>query len=111
MVAIVLAASALGAAEIPSVFKYDSKGRRDPFVPLAGVEKAGTKGGIKGVLSIEDVVLQGIVMGADGKRRAIINGEVMKEGDTIEHVSIISVNENGVKLNIEGTEHEVKLYK
>jgi hypothetical protein len=90
---------------------YDSHGRRDPFVPLVGVERSGAKGGVKGITSIDDVVLQGVIMGSDGQKRAIVNGEILSEGDKIDRLSVQSIDNNTVKVKIEEDEYEIKLYK
>jgi hypothetical protein len=109
--ALIVAAMAALSAETRAGGKYESRGRRDPFVPLVGVSDKGGRGGIKGIHTIDDVKLQGIVRGADGVKRAIINGEIMKEGDKIERLSVIFIEDNGVKVKIEETEYELKLYK
>ncbi|MFH1665752.1 MAG: hypothetical protein ABIA77_06380, partial [Candidatus Omnitrophota bacterium] len=54
--------------------EYNSFGRRDPFVPLVGVPKEGPAGGVGSILAVGDVVLQGVVQGADGEKCAVING-------------------------------------
>lgn len=108
---VAVALAALGLVEAGAGEHYDSHGRRDPFVPLVGVERSGAKGGVKGITSIDDVVLQGVIMGSDGKNRAIINGEILKEGDKIDRLSVMSIENNTVKVKIEEDEYEIKLYK
>jgi len=91
---------------------YDSAGRRDPFVPLIGVSPRDTaRRGVWSVLSVDDVLLQGIVINPDGSRSAVINGEVIKEGEIIDQVLIKSVGENDVIIEINGRMHELKLYE
>lgn len=92
-------------------YGYDSRGRRDPFVPLVGVEKPGSSSGVKGISSVEDINLQGIVSGTGGKKMAVINGEIMEEGDKIDRLSVLSVSDNAVKVKIDDTEYEIKLYE
>ncbi len=94
-----------------SAFEYKSLGRRDPFVPLIGVPQDGTRGGARGVLTVDDVVLQGIVIDPAGKRSAIINGEFMTEGDSIGVLTVESIDANVVKIKIDEDEHEIKLYE
>ncbi|RKY42968.1 MAG: hypothetical protein DRP85_01180 [Candidatus Makaraimicrobium thalassicum] len=91
--------------------EYNAFGRRDPFVPLVGVPREGTKGGILGILTIDDVVLQGIVVGPDGARNAIINGEVLKEKDRVERLFVESIGDNTVTVKIDDDRFELKLYE
>ena len=92
--------------------EYDSSGQRDPFVPLIGVsKKVGIRSGGGTIISIDDVVLQGIVINPDGTRSAIINGEVIPEGDTFEQVLIGSIGTNSVVVELNGQKHELKLYE
>jgi cysteine synthase len=115
---ILLAAAVSGAFVLvrshaePTAFEYHADGRRDPFVPLVGVVV--TRGGARGVgdiLSIEDVSLQGILVGPDGAKMVIINGEMIKEGDKIGTVTIESIGNNAVKIKIEDEVHEIHLYE
>jgi hypothetical protein len=87
--------------------EYNARGRRDPFVPLAGVTRKGTTGGI---YSVDDVMLQGIVIGPDGAYNAIINGKVVKAGDTVGRLFVESIENNVVVIKIGELTHKVKLY-
>lgn len=112
-VAVVSSAFMLGRSHAdPTAFEYQADGRRDPFVPLVGVVV--TSGGARGVgdiLSIEDVSLQGILVGPDGTKMVIINGEMIKEGDKIGALVVESIGNNVVKLRIEDEVHEIHLYE
>ncbi len=90
------------------VFKYESRGKRDPFVPLIGQDKAAAAGLID-VTSVEDIRMEGIALRADGKRTAIINGELTKEKDKIGEVEVIKIDPKSVTLLISGKEFKVKL--
>jgi len=92
-------------------FQYNSHGRRDPFVPLVGIPEAGGRGGAGGVLTVEDVHLQGILLGPDGKHMVIINGEIMREGDSMERLHIESIDPNVVTIRIDDSRYTVKLYE
>ncbi|MFH1305876.1 MAG: hypothetical protein ABIH74_05710 [Candidatus Omnitrophota bacterium] len=112
--ALALAFAALlfsGSADGSDEGKYDSRSRRDPFVPLAGVAETGTKGNIQEVRTIDDVILQGVVGGSKGARSVIMNGEILKEGDTAGRVSVLSVGRDSVRIKIDEEEHEVRLYE
>lgn len=106
-----IAALILCAVEAGAGYKYESHGRRDPFIPLVGFSEKGTKEGLKGVYTVEDLKLQGITTSGDGSKRVILNGEIMKEGDKIERVTVISVGKNTVKVRIDDTYYELELYK
>jgi hypothetical protein len=56
-------------------FRYDSKGKRDPFVPQA---QFGLKEKQIGVAQLK---IEGIILDQAGKSFAIVNGEIVKEGD------------------------------
>ena len=94
-----------------SAEKYNSYGRRDPFVPLVGVADTVTRGGIEGIASIQDVDLQGIVVSANGQKGVIMNGEVIGEGEIAGRIKIESVGSNTVVLRIDNELHEMKLYR
>lgn len=91
--------------------EYNSFGRRDPFVPLVGVSAGGTKSGLLGILSIDDVDLQGIVVDPGGDEAVIINGDIIKKGETVGRVYIEEVDENAVVIFIDEERFEKKLYE
>jgi len=62
-------------------FVYDDHGKRDPFVPL--VSSAGMVVTYDEDLSVNDLVLEGIVSDATGNNIAIVNGKVVKPHDQI----------------------------
>jgi len=62
-------------------FVYDDHGKRDPFVPL--VSSAGMVVTYDEDLSVNDLVLEGIVADASGNNAAIVNGKVVKVHDQI----------------------------
>lgn len=101
----------LVAEEGSSGFEYESFGRRDPFVPLAGLPGGASGGGARGVLSINDISLQGIVMSAGGKREVIINGEIMTEGQKKGQITIEKIEDNIVTIKIGDQSFKKKLYK
>jgi len=111
-VAMFLALVPAGQSEESLKSDYDSEGRRDPFVPLVGVsQKDIVRRGVWNVLSVDDIFLQGIVINPDGTRSAVVNGEVIKEGESIDQVLIKTVGENNIIVEINGRLHELKLYE
>lgn len=93
-----------------SAYVYDSHGKRDPFVPLVGV-KAAAVSSLEDIMSIEDVNLQGVAAGARGKMFVIINGEMLKEGETVGRLTVKKISKSGVKLVIDGSEHTINVYE
>jgi hypothetical protein len=62
-------------------FVYDDHGKRDPFVPL--VSSAGMVVTYDEDLSVNDLVLEGIVSDPSGNNAAIVNGKVVKVHDQV----------------------------
>ena len=91
--------------------RYRSLGRRDPFVPLVGSLGSGLRGGAQNILTIEDATLEGILVGPKGEYNVIINGEIMAAGDQAGLLKVEEISKNSVKVTIEGTEYELKLYE
>lgn len=89
-------------------FKYESRGRRDPFVPLIGADKPAIAR-LEDITSAEDVRLEGIAIGAGGKRIAVINGEMLKEGDKAGDIELKKIDKKMVILAIGGKDYNIKL--
>ncbi len=62
-------------------FIYNDHGKRDPFVPL--VSSSGMVVTYDEDLSVNDLVLEGIVADASGNNVAIVNGKIVKTHDQI----------------------------
>ena len=92
-------------------FNYEAHGRRDPFVPLIGVAESGHMSGARGILTVEDVSLQGIVVGPNGQSAVVINGELMQEGQMIERLLVESIGDNVVVIKIDEEKFYLKLYE
>ncbi len=102
----------LAGKEVPAEkFKYNSYGRRDPFVPLVGIKERRGTGGVASILTVEDISLQGILTNPDGTKSVVINGDIMKEGDQIERLKVVQIGENSVKVELNDTNYDLKLYK
>ncbi len=93
---------------IADSFKYDAKAKRDPFVPLIGVERPKVSG-LEGVASIEDVRLEGILTGAKGKMSAVINGEIVKVNDVVGEVTVKEISTRNMVITISGKDYTVSL--
>lgn len=89
-------------------FKYDSKDKRDPFIPLIGPAGEYLTPSI-GLKSIGDMRLEGIVWDPQGESYAIINGEIVKEGDYLGGVLVSKINSKEVRILLEGQEFALLL--
>ena len=85
-------------------FRYDSHGARDPFVsPATGV--------VESVQSQKEVHLEGIVLDPNGGSVAIINGQMVREGDMIEGLILKKLEKNRALFDKNGEVLEVVLNK
>lgn len=89
-------------------FKYESRGKRDPFVPLLGADKS-LSTNLENITSLEDLKLEGIATGASGKNIAIINGEIVKEKDSFGELRIKKITKNSVTVSISGIEYNLNI--
>jgi len=76
-------------------FRYDSHGKRDPFsLPKSGVKKkivARSSG------SLTSLRLEGVVVDPGGQSLAIVNGEMVSEGDKIgDLITVYKIYRSGV---------------
>ncbi len=92
----------------PENFRYESRGKRDPFVPLIGQDKPSIAK-LEDITSIEDVNLEGIAIGAKGQRVVMINGEILKENNKVGEIEIKKIDRKAVTLLIGGKAHTIKL--
>ncbi len=88
-------------------FVYDSKGKRDPFIPLVtpdgrllnlDTEQA------KGALNLE-----GIIYDEKGVSYAIVNGAVVKIGDTVDGNQVLRIEDKKVIFIKDGNPFEMEL--
>ena len=93
--------------------EYQAKGKRDPFVPLLTSE--GQRIRPPGVDEEEMLIgprgmtLQGIVFAPGGESYALINGQVVRQGDVINKVKILKIEPNAVTILVEGHSHRLTL--
>ena len=90
-------------------FVYDAHGKRDPFVPLIGDIHMGRTDSDE-IVSIEDVVFQGIASDAMGRKVVIVNDEIFKIGDTAGAMLVKSISNKSVIIVIQGKEYDLLLY-
>ena len=85
------------------VQNYKKGEYRDPFQGLIE-ESSATRGAVE--TPMPTLVVQGVVWGTS-LPQAIINGQVMKIGDTIEKARIIDITKDGVVIFFGGREHTI----
>ena len=90
-------------------FSYNSKGRRDPFVPLVGPGAVYQVKEAVDITSTEDVELEGIVYDSKGVSRAIVNSIVLKEGDQAGVLLLEKVDPGKIVIRIDNIRYEVYL--
>ena len=103
----IILASAVLLKAYGAEFVYDAKGKRDPFTPLVGERKETVA--IEDILSIEDIILEGIAVGPKGSKMAIMNGTMLKEGDKAGNLEIRKISAQSVTVLKDGREYELTL--
>ncbi|MDP3732718.1 MAG: hypothetical protein Q8R31_06855 [Candidatus Omnitrophota bacterium] len=88
-------------------FKYDAKGKRNPFIPLVTpdgrllrLEKEKTASGL---------LLEGIIYDGRGLSYAIVNGEVVKVSDKVGDYQVLKIEKNKIVFIKGGQNLEVEL--
>ena len=88
-------------------FVYDAKGKRDPFIPLITPDgrflNLDTEQ-VKGTLNLE-----GIIYDDKGISYAIVNGAVVKIGDTVDGSQVLKIENNKVIFIKDGNPFEQEL--
>ena len=111
VVSITAAVAALSCLLSGSVFGYDSKGQRDPFVPLIGQEKKVRPSCLEEMVALEDLILEGRAISPSGKNVAILNGRRVKEKDIIGAIQIKKISKKNIELSINGKDYGLSLTK
>lgn len=103
-----LAISFSAACACAETSKYDAGGKRDPFVPLIGQDRSAVLS-LADITSVDDIKLEGIALGADGRSTAILNGEMLKEGDRAGDIEIQKITNTSVIILMAGKIFEIRL--
>jgi len=97
------------AVEDTAAYKYNSQGRRDPFIPIVTTDgrliKVQPEGGVTGL------ALEGIILDENGVSYAMINGDVVKIGDDVNGFEVLKIEDNKVILIKDGEPLEIELNK
>lgn len=91
-------------------FIYNSKGKRDPFIPLVTSDGRFLK------LDKEEeapagLLVEGIIYDKQGLSYAIVNGEVVKIGDNVGEYQVLKIEAEKVIFVKEGEPIEVEIKK
>ncbi len=90
------------------VFKYDSKNKRDPFIPL--VDKEGNLlPEFRPVTATVELNLEGIVWSDKGESYAIISGVVLRAGEMIGDYTVKKIERSRVILTRAGEVFTINL--
>lgn len=90
-------------------FVYDSKGKRNPFIPLVTAEGRLMK--LDKEEPTGDLRIEGIIYDKHGRSFAVVNSSVVGIGDTVGDYQILKIEENKVIFIKEGQVVEVDLKK
>lgn len=80
-------------------FRYESRGKRDPFVPLIGIDRPAISK-LEEITSPADIRLEGIASGAGGRLVAMLNGEIVKEGQRFGEIEIQKITKESVTIGM-----------
>jgi hypothetical protein len=90
-------------------FTYDSKGKRNPFIPLltedgrlVKLDKEEAKG---------DLQVEGIIFDKRGRSYAIVNSQVVGIGDSIAGYAVLKIENNKVVFIKEDKITEIEIHK
>lgn len=89
---------------------YQAHGKRDPFVPLltASGQRIHPPGGDEeAAAGVPSVALQGIVYDPKTDSYAILNGRVMRLGETIDGITVTAITPTMVTVMINGQPHQL----
>ena len=90
-------------------YVYEDHGNRDPFWPL--VSDNGSIISYETDFAISDLVLEGIMAGAEGSHVAMINGRIVTKGDQLGNFFIEDVQPESVIVIKDNLKFELKLEK
>ncbi|MCU0652594.1 MAG: general secretion pathway protein GspB [Candidatus Omnitrophica bacterium] len=92
-------------------FKYDSKGKRNPFIPLVTSDGKLLKLETEETANVEGLLLEGIIYDKNGSSFAIVNSNVVKVGDMIGDIQVLKIGKEKVIFIKDGQTLEIELRK
>ena len=90
-------------------FRYDSKGKRNPFIPLVTPDGRLVKLESDTEKKSSDLSLEGIIFDKNGISFALVNGAVVRIGDTIDTYQVLKIEKNKVIFIRDGQLRELDL--
>lgn len=90
-------------------FKYDSKGRRDPFASLVNPKDGAFMTTLVDIGKVEEIKLEGIILDAKNGDMAIINDALLKQGERIGGFEILKIEREKVILRRSDKEYVINL--
>ena len=88
---------------VVSAEPYHVAGKRDPFAPLVTEEREAVRG-LFGIETMDDLRVDGIMFDAVNGSVAIVNGEIVHEGEVYENLKVIKIQPNGVLFELNETQ-------
>ncbi len=92
-------------------FKYDAKGKRNPFIPLVTPEGKLIKLDTEIQSGNQGLSLEGIIYDKLGISYAIVNSTVVRTGDFVGDYQILKIENNKIILIRDGLTSEIELKK
>jgi len=92
-------------------YKYDAKGKRNPFIPLVTADGQLIKLDSEGEAENKDLMLEGIIYDKNGISYAIVNSQIVKTGDFSGEYQILKIENNKVIFIKDGLTSEIELKK
>lgn len=90
---------------------YESKGKRNPFVPLLLPDgqriTPPPDGEGAGPLGLGSVSLQGVIYDPSGDSTVILSGRLLREGEEWEGIRILKIEANAVTIWKDGETHQL----
>jgi hypothetical protein len=90
-------------------FAYDSKGRRNPFIPL--VTSDGRLLKLDKEQAQQDLLVEGIIYDKQGRSYAIVNGSIFGIGDSVGDYQVLKIQDKKVAFIKDGIIREVEIKK
>lgn len=100
-----------GVVCVTNIFAYDEHGKKDPFVPLVTKEGRFVVNTPKPETTVSDIFLEGIIFDPRGASVAIINGEVLREGESFGTVSVKQITDSFVIVFINEKEYILNVFE
>ena len=90
-------------------FKYDSQGKRNPFIPL--VTSDGRLLKLDKEEGKADLLIEGIMFDEHGLSYCLVNGQIVKIGDVVSEYHVLKIGKDKVIFIKEGQPLEIELKK